>query len=113
MSSEPLQYILSKEEWDYFRTCEQEREQLAAQNEALRSALEVIAGERQCCDNFLSNLDVARYALNLPNLSAEVLKRRDADALRRAADRFDSAIYTGNFGIVLRLWAAEIEKEPT
>ena len=54
-----------------------ERDTLAAQNEALRSALEVIAGKRQCCDNTLSNLEVARYALNLPNLAAEVLKEHN------------------------------------
>lgn len=32
---------------------------------ALREALEIIAGRRQCVDNLLSNADVARAALSL------------------------------------------------
>lgn len=36
---------------------------LAAERDALREALEIIAGKRQCIDNLMSNVDVARAAL--------------------------------------------------
>ena len=66
----------------------EDRDQLAAQNVALRNALEIIAGKRQCYDNTMSNLDVAREVLNLPNISYEVMKRRDADT-DGSADRLE------------------------
>ena len=36
---------------------------LLAENKKLRAALEIIAGERQCLDNLMSNVEVARAAL--------------------------------------------------
>ena len=39
--------------------------QAAERLEAMREALQVIAGERQCLDNLLGNADVAREALRL------------------------------------------------
>ncbi len=39
--------------------------ELIAQNRGLQQALRIIAGLSQCTDNCLSNLDVAREALDL------------------------------------------------
>ena len=36
---------------------------LKAENAKLRSALEIIAGNKQCADNLFSNIDIARAAL--------------------------------------------------
>ena len=41
----------------------EEDRRLRKENAALREALEIIAGERQCIDNLMSNSDVARAAL--------------------------------------------------
>ena len=37
---------------------------LEAENERLREALEIIAGERQCVDNLLGDKDIAELALH-------------------------------------------------
>ena len=88
---------------------EQERDNLAAQNEALRSALQ------DCVDMPKAHAPIRKAVLllNLHNLAAEVLKRRDAATLRLAAKRFECAVYTGHVSTVLSLWAADIEKETT
>lgn len=38
-------------------------EEQAAEIERLREALRIIAGEQQCIDNLMSNVDIARAAL--------------------------------------------------
>ena len=39
-------------------------DRLKAENERLRQALRIIAGEQQCADNLMSNVDVALAALS-------------------------------------------------
>ena len=102
----------------------EERDTLAAQNEALRSALEGIAyysqprktdpmelvgfDGRYGTDDFKA----AERALNLPNLAAEVLRKRDAETLLRAAEFFTKNSWW-DVPARLRLMAAELEKETT
>lgn len=43
---------------------------LEAERDGLREALEIIAGERQCLDNLMSNVEVARAALSGPETGA-------------------------------------------
>ena len=43
-----------------------ELERLRVENERLRGALQIIAGECQCVDALMSNADVARAALQEP-----------------------------------------------
>jgi len=43
-----------------------EREEDHATIASLREALEIIAGDRQCVDNLMSDKDIARQALTLP-----------------------------------------------
>ena len=60
--------------------------ELSAQNVALKDALQ------DCVDMPKSHAPTRKAVLllnNLPNLAEEVLKRRDAETLRRAADRFE------------------------
>lgn len=40
-----------------------ERNGAEAEREAMREALEIIAGKRQCLDNLMSNVEVARAAI--------------------------------------------------
>ena len=87
---------------------EQERDELAAQNEAMREAIELYFKQYpHMMKGYI--LD----AINSPNLAAEILRKRDAATLRRAAKRFEYAVYTGHVSTVLSLWAADIEKETT
>lgn len=58
---------------------------LAAQNEALRSALFAIRDDKYGL--WEDQLRTCNNALNLPNLAESVLKRRDAEILRNAACR--------------------------
>lgn len=103
--------------------------ELAAQNEALREALEEVKsliGETAGVYGLHLNGDLSPWAeieqggrferltllddaLNLPNLAAEVLKRRDAETLRRAADRFEAVDPHPKHWDWLRRNAAEIE----
>lgn len=90
---------------EYVQQLEQERDNLAAQNEALRSALEEVKsliGETTGVYGLHLNGDLSPWAeieqggrferltllddaLNLPNLAAEVLKRRDAEVREECA----------------------------
>jgi hypothetical protein len=49
--------VVSKDEADA-RVAE-----LEAENQRLREALSIIAGERQCVDNLMSNVEIAKWAL--------------------------------------------------
>ena len=84
--------------------------ELAAQNVAMREALNtvldaVIALEVEQSDYLLRSSVVlkATDALNLPNLASEVLNRRDAELLRRAADRLQGEFYEHAAADVLRM----------
>ena len=89
--------------------------ELAAQNVAMREALNtvldaVIALEVEQSDYLLRSSVVlkATDALALPDLASEVLKRRDAEVLRRAADRLQGEFYEHAAADVLRM-VADIE----
>ena len=99
-----------------------ERDSLAAQNEALRSALEEVGVSlavvskvywdifhHSTQEQIEKSFTLLSDALNLPNLATEFLKRRDAATLRRAADAF----MNGSLSVseILREMAAEIVKE--
>ena len=88
---------------------EAERDQLAAQNEAMRESVELYFKQYpHMMKGYI--LD----ALNLPNLAAEVLKRRDAKVLREAADRFEAVDPHPKHWDWLRRMANEIDgKEAT
>ena len=93
----------------------EDRDTLAAQNEAMREALYKLAclGNGDQFGNSIGN-SIAQDALNLPNLSAEVLKRRDAKVLREAADRFEAVDPHPKHWDWLRRMANEIDgKEAT
>ena len=63
----------------------EERDQLAAQNDAMRESVELYFKQYpHMMKGYI--LD----AINSPNLAAEVLKRRDAKVLMEAADRFEA-----------------------
>ena len=98
---------------DTIRQLEAERDALAEQNEAMRKALYKLAclGNGDQFGNSIGN-SIAQDALNLPNLAAEVLKRRDAETLRRAAEFFTKNSWW-DVPARLRLMAAELEKETT
>ena len=110
---------LSEEALDILRSkntqLEAERDSLAAQNDAIRKALYKLAclGNGDQFGNSIGN-SIAQDALNLPNLSAEVLKRRDAKVLREAADRFEAVDPHPKHWDWLRRMANEIDgKEAT
>ena len=93
----------------------EDRDTLAAQNEAMREALYKLAclGNGDQFGNSIGN-SIAQDALNLPNLAAEVLKRRDAKVLREAADRFEAVDPHPKHWDWLRRMANEIDgKEAT
>ena len=103
LSEEALDILRSKN-----KQLEAERDQLAAQNEAMRESVELYFKQYpHMMKGYI--LD----ALNLPNLAAEVLKRRDAETLRRAADRFEAVDPHPKHWDWLRRNAAELEKETT
>ena len=84
--------------------------ELAAQNVAMREALNtvldaVIALEVEQSDYLLRSSVVlkATDALNIPNTASEVLKRRDAEVLRLAADRLQGEFYEHAAADVLRM----------
>ena len=84
--------------------------ELAAQNVAMREALNtvldaVIALEVEQSDYLLRSSVVlkATDALALPDPASEVLKRRDAEVLRRAADRLQGEFYEHAAADVLRM----------
>ena len=84
--------------------------ELAAQNVAMREALNtvldaVIALEVEQSDYLLRSSVVlkATDAINLPDLASEVLNRRDAEVLRRAADRLQGEFYEHAAADVLRM----------
>ena len=80
LSEEALDILRSKN-----KQLEAERDTLAAQNEAMRESVELYFKQYpHMMKGYI--LD----ALNLPNLAAEVLRKRDAETLRRAADRFEA-----------------------
>ena len=88
LSEEALDILRSKN-----KQIEQERDQLAAQNEAMQKALNKIHDIAAPYDDWVKFVyikELALEGLQLPNLAAEVLKRRDAETLRRAADRFEA-----------------------
>ena len=87
---------------------EQERDSLAAQNEAMREAIELYFKQYpHMMKGYI--LD----AINSPNLATEVLKRRDAVMLRRAADRFEAVDPHPKHWDWLRRNAAELEGKET
>ncbi len=61
----------------------QERDELRTQVAMLREALEIIEGKRQCCDNLISNLDIARDALYTAEQMAEATRRDIVRAARQ------------------------------
>ena len=88
---------------------------ITAQNAAMREALYKLAclGNGDQFGNSIGN-SIAQDALNLPNLAAEVLKRRDAKVLREAADRFEAVDPHPKHWDWLRRMANEIDgKEAT
>jgi len=93
---------------EYVQQLEKERELLAAQNEALREAIELYFKQYpHMMKGYI--LD----AINSPNLAAEVLKRRDAETLRRAADRFEAVDPHPKHWDWLRRNSAEIDGKET
>ena len=109
LSEEALDILRSKN-----KQLEAERDQLAAQNDAMREALYKLAclGNGDQFGNSIGN-SIAQDALNLPNLAAEVLKRRDAETLRRAADRFEAVEPHPKHWDWLRRMANEIDGKET
>ena len=107
LSEEVLDILRSKN-----KQLEQERDTIAAQNAAIREALLKLAclGNGDQFGNSVGNT-LAQEALNLPNLAAEVLRKRDAETLRQAAARLQSDKWAG--ARELRAMAAELEKETT
>ena len=87
---------------------EAERDTLAAQNEGMREAIELYFKQYpHMMKGYI--LD----AINSPNLAAEILRKRDAATLRRAADRFEAVDPHPKHWDWLRRNAAEIEQETT
>ena len=94
----------------------EERDSLAAQNEAMQKALNKIHDIAAPYDDWVKFgyiKELALEGLQLPGLAAEVLKRRDAETLRRAADRFEAVDPHPKHWDWLRRNAAELEKETT
>ena len=92
---------------DYIEQLEHERDSIAAQNVALKAALQ------DCVDMPKAHAPIRRAVLllNLHNLAESVLKRRDAEVLRQAADRFEAVDPHPKHWDWLRRNAAEIEGE--
>jgi len=49
---------------DQYETTMAAADRMLVENERLRAALEMIAGRRQCLDNLLGNVEIARQALD-------------------------------------------------
>ena len=118
---------------EYVQQLEQECGTLAAQNEALRTALEEVGVSlavvskvywdifhHSTQEQIGKSFTLLSDSLDLPNMAAETLRKRDASTLRWAAEHFDKAIglVAGDgketlTAIELRRMAAEIEKETT
>ena len=66
--------------------------------ERLREALQIIAGQRQCADSLMGNVDVARAALGSPVETTEIIRlQRDNDRLReRLRKRYDDCPCVGD-----------------
>ena len=93
---------------DRIEQLEAERDTIAAQNEGMREAIELYFKQYpHMMKGYI--LD----AINSPNLAAEVLKRRDAETLRRAADRFEAVDPHPKHWDWLRRNAAEIDGKET
>ena len=88
-----------------------ERDELAAQNQQFRLALDKLArlGNEPYLGNSLGN-KIAAEALSLPDLATPVLNRVKAEALRDAADEFDAQGEWKGHGQQLRNMADAIEK---
>lgn len=84
---------------------------LAHQNAQMREALEIIAGKRHCLDDLMSNVSIANAALALPNLSDEILRKRDAEILRKLVQSVITKTNTGyiHIGDIKRM-ADELEQ---
>ena len=77
----------------------EDRDLLAAQNVAFREVLKFYM-EHGITEPLYYK---ARDALNLPDIASEALKRRDAEVLRRAADRLQGEFYEHAAADVLRM----------
>ena len=111
LSEEALDILRSKN-----KQLEAERDQLAAQNEAMQKALNKIHDIAAPYDDWVKFgyiKELALKGLQLPGLAAEVLKRRDAETLRRAADRFEAVDPHPKHWDWLRRMANEIDGKET
>lgn len=99
------------------KNLEKERDTLAAQNEALREALEGVMRWQVKNVEVWNNSaydNAYRTRAALPYLAAEVLRKRDAETLRRAAEKLKvGEVWISRVAVsaALRLMAAELEKE--
>ena len=111
LSEEALDILRSKN-----KQLEAERDALATQNEAMQKALNKIHDIAAPYDDWVKFVyikELALEGLQLPGLAAEVLKRRDAETLRRAAERFEAVDPYPKHWDWLRRMANEIDGKET